>query len=142
MALPISHKVLIYGTGRRGLLVFAEPDFPEIALQVPGGTIEPGEAPEAAAQREWAEETGQPSGAMRALGICDSRGDFGHGPRHYRRHYFHLPIADDLPETWDHHENSPSSGGPPILFRFFWLPISVTRARLGYDQGEALDRLS
>lgn len=142
MALPISHKVLIYGMGPRGLLVFAEPDFPEIALQVPGGTIEAGEAPKAAATREWVEETGLPAGPMQALGVWDSRGDFGHGPRHYRRHYFHLTLSGDLPATWDHHEKSPSSGGPPILFRFFWLPVGTARARLGYGQAEALDRLN
>ena len=141
MPLPITPKVLIYATGPRGLLVFSEPDFPEIALQVPGGTIEPGEPAELAAHREWAEETGLPSGPMRAIAICDSRGDFGHGPRHYRRHYFHLSLPGDLPESWDHVEQTPSSGGPPILFRFFWLPVHEARARLGYDQGEALGRL-
>lgn len=142
MDLPIIPKVLIYGTGPRGLLVFAEPDYPEIALQVPGGTIEPGETPEIAAAREWGEETGLPAGQMRALGVWDSRGDFGHGPRHYRRHYFHLPLTDILPDTWDHHESSPSSGGPPILLRFFWLSLAEAQARLGYGQAEALGRLA
>lgn len=51
-------KALIYATSRRGLLVFEEPDFPEVPLQVPGGTIDVGEEPEVAAVREFLEETG------------------------------------------------------------------------------------
>lgn len=55
---PDAHKVLIYATWRGRLLVFDEPDFPEIEFQVPGGTVEPGEATATAALREFTEETG------------------------------------------------------------------------------------
>ena len=51
-------KVMIYAMGPRGLLVFREPDFPDVPLQVPGGTVEDGETFEAGACREFAEETG------------------------------------------------------------------------------------
>lgn len=55
---PDALKVLIYATWRDRLLGFDEPDFPEVALQVPGGTVETGEDIAAAALREFSEETG------------------------------------------------------------------------------------
>ena len=70
---PDAHKVLIYATWQGRLLVFDEPDFPEIELQVPGGTMEPGESPEVAATREFVEETGltppQPLGPAPDIGV-------------------------------------------------------------------------
>ncbi len=56
-ARPID-KVLIYATLRERLLVFAEPDSPQMPLQVPGGTVDPGEDVHLAAYREFEEETG------------------------------------------------------------------------------------
>jgi hypothetical protein len=32
-------KALIYATNNRGLLIFSEPEFPEVLPQVPGGTM-------------------------------------------------------------------------------------------------------
>jgi 8-oxo-dGTP pyrophosphatase MutT (NUDIX family) len=40
----------------------------ELSLEFPGGVIEPGEEPEAAARRELAEETGRTAGRIRRLG--------------------------------------------------------------------------
>ncbi len=48
----------MHATSSRGLLVFEEPDFPEVGVQVPGGTVEPDEGVLAAARRELHEETG------------------------------------------------------------------------------------
>ncbi|MGZ2426356.1 NUDIX domain-containing protein [Rhizobium laguerreae] len=51
-------KALIYATNSCGILVFDEPDFPEVPLQVPGGTVEEGEPVIDAARREFGDETG------------------------------------------------------------------------------------
>ncbi|RWX81899.1 NUDIX domain-containing protein [Neorhizobium lilium] len=49
---------LIYATNSHRLLVFDEPDFSEVPLQVPGGSVEEGEPVIDAASREFGEETG------------------------------------------------------------------------------------
>lgn len=61
-SLVFEQKVLIHAftrrSGRPMLLVFDHADVPEAGTQVPGGTVQHGEAVERAALRELAEETG------------------------------------------------------------------------------------
>lgn len=53
-------KVMIYilDEDLESFLVFSQPAYPDAGIQVPAGTIEENEAPECAAPRELAEETG------------------------------------------------------------------------------------
>lgn len=136
-------KVLIYATSAKGLLVFDEPDFPYVRLQVPGGTVEPGEPMETAALREFEEETGLvPGKPLAPLGTVDYR-FVSNGIEHtHRRSYFHVELADDLPAEWHHHEQTPFDGSPPILFRFFWMPVGLARSRLGYGMETLLPKLA
>lgn len=139
---PDAHKVLIYATWRKHLLVFDEPDFPDVDLQVPGGTMEPGESPEAAALREFVEETGlAPPAALLPLATQDYRFTKDGRQICHRRHYFHAPLAGEQRQTWLHLEMTPDSGGPPIRFRFFWLSQSEGGNRLGYGMQDGLDLL-
>jgi NADH pyrophosphatase NudC (nudix superfamily) len=59
---PMKNKVLAYITrhqnGLKQLLVFEHRDFPEAGVQVPPGTVEPGEPVESALFREVYEESG------------------------------------------------------------------------------------
>lgn len=133
----------MYATSAKGLLVFDEPDFPEVALQVPGGTVEPDETAEAAALREFSEETGLI--AVAAAAWLDTRpySFVRDGVTHtHHRSYFHMALPDDLPAEWLHHEQTPFDGSPPILFRFFWISIAAASRRLGYGMEAALDRLA
>ncbi|EPE98946.1 NUDIX hydrolase [Rhizobium grahamii] len=140
---PDALKVLIYATWRDRLLVFDEPDFPEIALQVPGGTVEAGEDIGAAALREFSEETGiPPKTLLLPLTIHDYR-FLKHGAEiRHRRHYFHVALEGEQPATWMHREMTPFSGGEPILFRFFWLGYEEASMRLGYGMEHGLRLLT
>ena len=136
---PDALKVLIYATWRDRLLVFDEPDFPEVALQVPGGTVEAGENVAEAAYREFREETGLTPGPLTQLGTHDYRFSLKIGGiAFHRRHYFHVDLDGDQPSTWLHRELTPFGGGEPILFRFFWISRAEATMRLGYGMAECL----
>lgn len=139
---PDAHKVLIYATWRQHLLVFDEPDFPDVELQVPGGTMEPGESPEDAALREFVEETGlPPPTALLPLATHDYRFTKDGRQICHRRHYFHAQLSGEQRETWLHAEMTPDGGGPPIRFRFFWLGVDEALRRLGYGMEDSLGLL-
>lgn len=141
--MALRRKVLVYATSAKGLLVFDEPDFPEVGLQVPGGTVEPDEDILAAAVREFEEETGlRPAAGLSLLGTTNHSFVRNEATYVHRRSYFHIELPDDLPDVWHHHETTPDGGGSPILFRFFWLGRDEAQSRLGFGMEEFLDRIS
>jgi 8-oxo-dGTP pyrophosphatase MutT (NUDIX family) len=121
-------KVFAYITHGDRLLVFRHPHAPEAGIQVPAGTVEPGEALDVAVLREAEEETGLPDLRLaRFLGERqrDMR-DIGRDEIHHR-HFYHLICGGDPPATWEHWERDPSDGSEPPLFAFFWarLPDAI-----------------
>ncbi|TPW32191.1 NUDIX domain-containing protein [Martelella alba] len=127
------NKVLIYAVLGDRLLVFDEPDFPFVPMQVPGGTLEPGEDALTGAQREFYEETGL-SGAA----VWQSHGSYlsVHWDRdgqkhHHRRHVFSVTLGSPQQHEWIHFENHAFDGSPPIRFRLFFLPWKEARAQIG-----------
>ena len=140
-------KVVAYIThtdpesGRLRLLVFTHPDAPEAGIQVPAGTIKPGESPSEAVLREAEEETGLTDlELVRFLGerTIDFR-PWGRDEFHHR-HFFHLRVLSAPPDTWLHHETDPdgSSGHPPIPFSFYWVPLPDGVPDLIGEQGALL----
>ncbi|NKM88712.1 NUDIX domain-containing protein [Rhizobium laguerreae] len=123
-------KALIYATNSCGILVFDEPDFPEVPLQVPGGTVEEGEPVIDAARREFGDETGLVDRTgFRLLG--DSHRTFERDGKLHNLHrtYFHLSLEDGLPDTWDHFDDH---SRPSVERRF-----RLQSANCGLDAGRA-----
>lgn len=118
-------KVVAYVVRDRRLLVFTH-DHVAIevtGVQVPAGTIEPGESPEEAAVREVREETGVIARVVRALGVehYDMRPS---KPEVHERHFVQLePVDDELRERWSAGEKAPSDGGAPQRWTCWWTPV-------------------
>ena len=140
--MQIFHKAYVYLTCGTELLVFEQPEEPGTGLQVPGGTLDPGESFLQGAIREFIEETGLSLDiALEILAdqdlVLDDEAGFASG-LHRRRHY-HGRIGAKPAEEWQHYEMTPSNGGPPILFRLFWLDLETnkdaleTRLVAGFD---------
>ncbi|MGX1499811.1 8-oxo-dGTP diphosphatase [Labrenzia sp. MBR-25] len=137
----VYHKAYVYLTCGTDLLVFNEPDTPWLGLQVPGGTIDPGESFLHGAMREFSEETGLDldvafdhfSSQDIPFETIPPVGQFRPAPnrpllgRHIRRNY-HVCLATRPGTEWEHYEMHPSSGGEPIRYRFFWVDLFGERA--------------
>jgi len=120
-AIPKACACLVDARGR--LLVFRHPE--DGNMQLPKGTIEPGESPEVAVRRELLEESGiDHVGALTSLGTLDrdcEAGIEGNTHRHPQRwHLFLMRAESPLPETFDHVAmGSPEEDG--LVFSFSWL---------------------
>lgn len=140
----VKQKVVAYITQGDKLLVFSHPYHPDAGIQVPAGTIKPGEAPEEAVLREAYEETGLDRLELRAfLGVQEfdfapyGRAEIQH------RYFFHLEFCGDAPSIWQHFESDPSEGGAePIEFELFWVPFPHSVPELAADQGVFLASIS
>lgn len=138
-----TEKVIAYITHGDRLLVFSHPHHPEAGIQVPAGTVEEGEAPEAAVLREAREETG-----LAGLQISSYLGarEYDLSPHGrcevQRRHFFHLVLPGEAPPRWRHFEQHPSDGSPgPIAFEFYWSKLPDGVPELSGGQGELLHKL-
>ena len=118
-----------------GVLVFTHRYQPDAGLQVPAGTVAPGEAPEAAAYREVAEESGLMPAQVRLVRklaeVVEPEWQI------VQRHaYLFAPVAD-LPERWNH-TVAGAGEDQGMVFDFDWLPVSAAQQRLAGRQGRCL----
>lgn len=134
-------KVLVYVVHDDKLLVFRHTDFSyeEVGLQVPAGSIRPGESPEAAALREAREETG-----LKEFEIVRKLGEYTYDISPYRweiqhRHVFELELREPAPERWTSQEDHDGQG-EPTRFECFWIPLDTAHI-LQSGQGALLGRL-
>ena len=103
-------------------------------MQLPKGTVEPGEAPEDAVRRELLEESGiDYRGALQPLGTLErdcEAGVEGNAHRHPQLwHLFLMRAQAPLPETFDHVAmGSPEEDG--LVFSFSWLAPDAPPGRL------------
>ncbi len=136
-------KAFAYITSGRRLLLLAHPDHPEAGIQVPAGTMRPGERVVAAALREATEETGltdlEPA---RVLGVraFDLR-PYGRDEVH-RRTFVHLVCNQTTGDSWEHWENDPEgSPGERFRFRLYWASLDEPLPALVVGHGALLDAL-
>lgn len=146
-SVPSKHevpKVVCYVIQEGHLLVFTHDTVPvEVTgVQVPAGTIEAGESPEAAAVREVWEETGLRARVVTSLGrelydISPARAEVAD------RHFYLLAVEDPvaLSRRWVAGEATPSTGAPAgAQWTCWWLPVEqahVLAAGLGARVGAA-----
>lgn len=120
-------KVYAYITWEDRLLVFTQPNAPEAGLQVPGGTVEVGEAVETAVLREAFEETGLPSLQLISYLGKQTFDLVAYGREEIvSRYFFHLRCTQTPPERWQHVERFASEGVANPVFELFWLPLNTS----------------
>lgn len=107
--------------GADEMLAFAHRDNPQAGIQVPAGTIEPGERPDVAALREAEEETGLPFTLVRKLGVVEFSVDHPEmvppGHENQRCHVFELAPLVPLADTWSYYAEDSH------WFEYGWLPL-------------------
>jgi len=137
-------KALAYITHGNKLLVFRHVDDPASGIQVPGGTIQPGENPRDAALREAQEESGLDwFGEPELLGTANfDQRVFGREELHHR-HFYHIRYEGPEVETWRHAEEDASDGTPGVIwFEFFWTELPNGVPELVAGQGAFLEELN
>lgn len=136
-------KAIAYIIRNRELLVFIHEEdtspIDQSGLQVPAGTIKPGETPEVAVLREAQEETG-----LRNLKVVKYLGKAEYDIRPYtnevhNRHFFQLTVDDNVQDEWTHMETG-SESGRRYSFKLYWVPIRRGHT-LAAGQGAMLARL-
>lgn len=137
----LKEKVLCYVVRDGRLLVFRHTgySYEEVGIQVPAGSIRPGERPEEAALREAREETG-----FTQFGIIRKLGEVTYDVSPYRfeiqhRHVFHLELTEPTPERWASQELHDGEQ-EPTDFECFWIPLETAHV-LQSGQGALLGAL-
>jgi 8-oxo-dGTP pyrophosphatase MutT (NUDIX family) len=118
-------KVVAYIVRDGRIVVFTHADdstMDESGIQVPAGTLEPGELPADAVLREAREETG-----LSGLRIVRYLGAAEYDMRPSQdtlqiRHFFQLTVDGDVRERWYEYERGDGSLDP-IRFELYWLPL-------------------
>lgn len=129
--------ILSEADGEERLLVFEYYDGIDAGIQVPGGSVDPGENITKAALREAQEETGLDNlQLIEKLGVTiRDMAEFGL-EEIQERHYFLFRCEDFPGDTWIAYEHTPSDGSQgPIPFRFYWVDReNVPRLAGGMDE--------
>ena len=112
--------------------VFRHPDFETMALpyQVPGGTIEPDETPEAGALREAVEESGFT--AFSAVRLLARDTWYGVHDSAYRERYFYQFRTNGVTsDTWNHTVTD-GELDKGMVFAYRWLSVKEAQSVIGH----------
>ncbi|MCQ2001864.1 NUDIX domain-containing protein [Arthrobacter zhaoxinii] len=126
-------KVVCYAVQQDHLLVFTHNavSMEITGVQVPAGTVRPGEEPADAAVRELYEETGMAGKVRRYLGesVYDLR---PLRPETATRHFFQLEVpASSVSARWVAGEPDPEGGGSPVSWTCWWMPLPQAHVLAG-----------
>ena len=142
-SLPVPKACACLVDARGRLLVFEHPDGG--GMQLPKGTVEPGETPEDAVRRELLEESGidfrgplEPLGTLERL--CEA-GIEGALRRHPQLWHLYLMRAETaLAETFDHvASGSPEEDG--LVFSYSWLAPDAPLTGFATPYAQVIERV-
>jgi 8-oxo-dGTP pyrophosphatase MutT (NUDIX family) len=116
--------------GRLELAVFRHPDLETMVLgyQVPGGTIEPHETPEAGALREAFEESGLDDFVVIRLLATDVR---NFPTEREERFFYQLSVDQSSPDSWSH-TVSDGELDKGMVFDYRWLTVPEAKHILSH----------
>jgi 8-oxo-dGTP pyrophosphatase MutT (NUDIX family) len=137
-------KVVIYVTrqrkGQTELLVFEHRDHPAAGLQVPAGTVDPGELSLDAARRELFEESGL--FALPLIGRIDVYDWLNPETNNlHRRHVYQFHAQDSIADAWDHCVSA-GEEDKGLIFQYRWMRLADAERQLTGRQGISIGRIS
>jgi ADP-ribose pyrophosphatase YjhB (NUDIX family) len=131
---------IVKGEGKNAKLLVFEHDeqWSEAGIQVPAGTIDPGEAPEEAVIRETEEECGLHD--LKIARKVDHYMHFRHIRKEFNDRHVFLMETQDSRDAWVH-KVAGQGKDQGMNFHYYWMPIQEAAYRLADTQGCSIHRI-
>ena len=127
----MKHKVYAYVTrmvdGNRQILAYSHRNHPKAGIQIPGGTVEPGEREQETLYREIEEESGLVH--LKYIGKLD-KAIQSNKPKKEVRHFYLVESYESPPDSWTHTVQSFGKDDGHV-FDFFWVNLREAEKVLG-----------